>query len=126
MKFIINRKTLISMLFIATSLLGYVSYQQLKMEIFPNAELPMLFVQISSNILEKRVALSPAEWTELKKSNTYSLLQMIRLKGFNESALRRMLVAYEHTLDVGGGTAGRRPTVFSRIVAITSPSCTCI
>jgi len=50
MKFIIHRKTLISMLFIATTLLGYVSYQQLKMEIFPNAELPMLFVQIVSDI----------------------------------------------------------------------------
>jgi len=38
------------MLFIATSLLGYISYQQLKIEIFPNAELPMLFVQVTSNI----------------------------------------------------------------------------
>ncbi len=50
MKFIIKRKTLISMLFIASTLLGYVSYQQLKMEMFPNAELPMLFVQVTSQI----------------------------------------------------------------------------
>ena len=50
MKFIVNRKTLISMLFIATTMLGYVSYQQLKMEMFPNAELPMLFVQVTSQI----------------------------------------------------------------------------
>jgi len=50
MNFIINRKILISMLFIASSLLGYISYQQLKMEMFPNAELPMLFVQVSSKI----------------------------------------------------------------------------
>ena len=50
MKFIINRKTLISMLFIASTLLGYVSYQHLKMEILPNAELPMLYVQVSSRI----------------------------------------------------------------------------
>jgi multidrug efflux pump subunit AcrB/ABC-type multidrug transport system ATPase subunit len=50
MKFIINRKVLISMLFIATTLLGYISYQQLKMEMFPNAELPMLYVQVNSSI----------------------------------------------------------------------------
>jgi multidrug efflux pump subunit AcrB/ABC-type multidrug transport system ATPase subunit len=50
MKFIIHRKTLISMLFIATTLLGYISYQHLKMEMFPNAELPMLYVQVSSRI----------------------------------------------------------------------------
>ena len=50
MNFIINRKVLISMLFIATTLLGYVSYQQLHMEMLPNAELPMLFVQVTSQI----------------------------------------------------------------------------
>lgn len=36
------------MLFLALTMLGYISYQQLKMEIFPNAELPMLYVQINS------------------------------------------------------------------------------
>ena len=33
------------MLFIALSLLGYVSYKQLPVELLPNAELPVLFVQ---------------------------------------------------------------------------------
>ena len=36
------------MLFIALSLLGYVSYKQLPVELLPNAELPVLFVQVSS------------------------------------------------------------------------------
>lgn len=36
------------MLFIALSMLGYVSYKQLPVELLPNAELPMLFVQVSS------------------------------------------------------------------------------
>ncbi|MGE4586346.1 MAG: efflux RND transporter permease subunit [Mangrovibacterium sp.] len=45
MKFIITRKTLISMLFIALTLTGYVSYKQLRMELLPNADLPFLFVQ---------------------------------------------------------------------------------
>jgi len=48
--FLIQRKILISMFFVATTLLGYISYRQLDMEIFPNAELPMLYVQVSSRI----------------------------------------------------------------------------
>ena len=47
-KFIIDRKTLISMLFIGLTLLGYVSYKQLQVELFPNVELPFLFVQASA------------------------------------------------------------------------------
>ncbi|MGM0621662.1 MAG: efflux RND transporter permease subunit, partial [Bacteroidota bacterium] len=50
MKFIINRKILISMLFIGLTLLGYVSYKQLPVELMPNAELPMLYVQVNSRI----------------------------------------------------------------------------
>ena len=50
MKFIINRKILIAMLFTGLSLLGYVSYKQLPVELMPNAELPMLFVQINSTM----------------------------------------------------------------------------
>ncbi len=37
------------MLFIAISLLGYVSYKQLKVEMLPNAELPMLYVRVTSD-----------------------------------------------------------------------------
>ena len=36
------------MLFIATTLLGYVSYKQLPVELLPNAELPMLYVSVNS------------------------------------------------------------------------------
>ncbi len=50
MKFIIERKVFISMLFIGLTLLGYVSYKRLPVELMPNAELPMLFVQINSQI----------------------------------------------------------------------------
>ncbi len=49
MDFIIKRKITICMLFIAISLLGYVSYKQLKVELLPNAELPMLFVRVTSD-----------------------------------------------------------------------------
>ncbi len=48
MRFIINRKVFISMLFIGVTLLGYISYKQLPVELMPDATLPMLYVQISS------------------------------------------------------------------------------
>lgn len=48
MSFIIKRKITICMLFIALSMLGYVSYKHLKVEMLPNAELPMLYIQVSS------------------------------------------------------------------------------
>lgn len=49
MNFLLNRRVTISMLFIALTLLGYVSYKQLAVELLPNAELPTLFVQVTSN-----------------------------------------------------------------------------
>ncbi|MEO1259816.1 MAG: efflux RND transporter permease subunit [Bacteroidota bacterium] len=48
MKALINRKVTICMFFIGLTLLGYISYQQLPVELLPNAELPMLFVQVAS------------------------------------------------------------------------------
>lgn len=48
MDFLIRRKVLISMLFIGLSLMGYVSYKNLSVELFPNAELPILYVQVNS------------------------------------------------------------------------------
>jgi len=50
MKFIIERKIFISMLFLGLTMLGYISYKRLPVELMPNAELPMLFVQIQSRI----------------------------------------------------------------------------
>ena len=47
MDFIIKRKVLISMLFLGLSMLGYVSWKNLSMELFPNAELPVLYVQVT-------------------------------------------------------------------------------
>ena len=36
------------MLFIASSLLGYVSYKQLPVELLHNAELPVLYVSVNA------------------------------------------------------------------------------
>ncbi|MFB6319506.1 efflux RND transporter permease subunit [Saccharicrinis sp. FJH54] len=50
MRFVVNRKVLISMLFLAVTMLGVISYKQLKIELFPSAELPDVYVQISSSL----------------------------------------------------------------------------
>ena len=48
MDFIIKRKTLIAMLFAGLSMLGIISYKHLPVELYPNATLPMLFVQVAT------------------------------------------------------------------------------
>ncbi|MFO7621272.1 MAG: efflux RND transporter permease subunit [Bacteroidales bacterium] len=48
MNFILNRKILISMLFLGLTMLGYVSYKNLSVELFPNAQLPTLIVQVGT------------------------------------------------------------------------------
>jgi multidrug efflux pump subunit AcrB/ABC-type multidrug transport system ATPase subunit len=50
MNFIIKRKVLIAMVFIAVTLLGFFSYKQLPVELFPNAQFPLLFVQVSTGL----------------------------------------------------------------------------
>ncbi|MBI9053548.1 MAG: efflux RND transporter permease subunit [Bacteroidales bacterium] len=50
MNFIIKRKVLIAMLFTGLTMLGYISYKQLPVELYPNATYPMLFVQVGTYI----------------------------------------------------------------------------
>jgi multidrug efflux pump subunit AcrB/ABC-type multidrug transport system ATPase subunit len=46
MNFILKRRILISMVFIGLSMLGYVSYKKLAVELIPNPDLPTLIVQV--------------------------------------------------------------------------------
>ena len=48
MNFIIKRKVLIAMLFAALTMLGFISYKQLAVELYPNATLPMLYVSVGT------------------------------------------------------------------------------
>src|SRR5664279_514748 len=50
MNFIIKRKVLICMLFIGLTMLGYVSYKRLPVELFPNSQLPTLIVQVTTTL----------------------------------------------------------------------------
>jgi len=45
-KFVIHRRVFVSMLFTALTLLGYISYRNLSVELLPSVELPFLFVQV--------------------------------------------------------------------------------
>ena len=46
MRELINRKVLVSMLFVALTMLGVISYRQLSFELLPNTDYPLLFVQV--------------------------------------------------------------------------------
>ncbi|MCJ7446722.1 MAG: efflux RND transporter permease subunit [Bacteroidales bacterium] len=48
MDFILKRRILISMLFIGLTMLGYVSYKKLAVELFPNTLLPGLLIQVGT------------------------------------------------------------------------------
>ena len=48
LKTIIRRKVLVSMLFIGFTVMGYISYTKLPVELFPNVELPVLIVNVRS------------------------------------------------------------------------------
>jgi multidrug efflux pump subunit AcrB/ABC-type multidrug transport system ATPase subunit len=48
MNFVLKRRILISMLFLAVTMLGYVSYRKLPVELLPNAQLPALIVQVAA------------------------------------------------------------------------------
>jgi HD-GYP domain-containing protein (c-di-GMP phosphodiesterase class II) len=75
-------------------------------------------IQIPREILEKSDRLRPSDWKQLEQSNTYSVVQLLRVQSFNESALRRLLVAYEHAFAIDPEKKDRKPTLFARIVAI--------
>lgn len=51
MRFILRHKILITMLFTALTMLGYISYKQLSVELYPNTQFPFLFIQVGT-ILE--------------------------------------------------------------------------
>ncbi len=48
MNFILTRKILISMLFIGLTMLGYISYKKLDVELIPNPDLPTLIVRVGT------------------------------------------------------------------------------
>jgi len=62
-EFVIRRRVFISMLFIGLSLLGYISYSKLPVELLPEIELPFLIIQVNNaremdpNYVEKQAVI---------------------------------------------------------------------
>lgn len=79
MNTIIKRRVLISMLFIGLVLMGVFSYKYIPMELYPNADLPVLYVSINAKMNSIWITLKNMRlfrWKELsapskglKKSN---------------------------------------------------------
>ena len=97
--FLIQRRVLISMLFIAVTLLGYISWKQLKMEIFPNAEFPMLYIQINS-----RIEVTPEYMEQEAVIPVESMIAGLEnIEEIQSSAGRRtgsVLISYEERTDL--------------------------
>jgi len=87
------------MLFIAASMLGYISWKQLSMEIFPNAELPMLYIQVNS-----RMEVTPEYMEQEAIIPVESMIAGLEnIKEIESSAGRRMgsiLISYEERTDL--------------------------
>ena len=87
------------MLFIAASLLGYISWKQLKMEIFPNAELPMLYIQVNS-----RMEVTPEYMEQEAIIPVESMIAGLEnIEEIQSSAGRRMgsiLISYQERTDL--------------------------
>ncbi len=87
------------MLFIAVTLLGYISWKQLKMEIFPNAEFPMLYIQINS-----RIEVTPEYMEQEAVIPVESMIAGLEnIEEIQSSAGRRtgsVLISYEERTDL--------------------------
>ena len=99
MKAVINRKTLIGMAFLGLTLLGVVSYQNLSVELFPNAVAPQLIVQVNSALevdpsyMEKQ-AIIPVE-------GAIGTLDGIEEMSSNASRRRGIIyVSYQQDVDI--------------------------
>ncbi|MBW3554803.1 MAG: HD domain-containing protein, partial [Gemmatimonadetes bacterium] len=80
-------------------------------------------MRIDPEITNKTEALSDEEFAQMKEHTTEGLLALFNMHGFGEVPFRAMLMAYEHhmKIDLTGYPRNRRlrrPTLFSRIVAV--------
>jgi HD-GYP domain-containing protein (c-di-GMP phosphodiesterase class II) len=80
-------------------------------------------MRVAQEITSKTTALTENEFREMQEHTTEGLLALFNMHGFGEVPFRAMLMAYEHhmKLDLTGYPKNRRPrkpTLFSRIVAV--------
>jgi HD-GYP domain-containing protein (c-di-GMP phosphodiesterase class II) len=79
--------------------------------------------RIDQEVLQKPSGLDEHEWEQMRRHPTEGMLALFGMRGIAEMPYRAMLMAYEHhmKIDLTGYPKNhrhRRPTLFSRIVAI--------
>ncbi|MBN2415634.1 efflux RND transporter permease subunit [bacterium] len=99
MEFIIKRKVFISMLFAALTLLGIISYRQLAVEIIPEAELPMLYVQVSGQT-ETDPAYIENQLIIPLEGAVSTLEGIEKLESFAESRSGSLVIYYTQNTDI--------------------------
>ena len=121
MSFIIKRKVLITMLFTAMTMLGWFSYKQLSVELYPNAQIPFLFVNVGSALevdpgyMEKQAiiplegAIGTLKGVEKIESNAGQRQGTIRVS-FNEEA--NIKLAYLKLIEKVDEVKGSLPEEF--------------
>jgi multidrug efflux pump subunit AcrB/ABC-type multidrug transport system ATPase subunit len=99
LEFVIKRRTFVSMIFIGLSMLGYISYTNLDLELLPSVELPFLIVQVSGaresepEYIEKQ-AIMPLE-------GAIGTLEGIdEIESFVDQRRGRILVYYNPDIDL--------------------------
>ena len=111
MNFIIDRKTTISMIFLAATMLGIISYKQLSVELMPNAELPELYVSVSARydldpkylesqaVIPLEGAISTVEGVESIESQVYTRSANIVVKFKQSVPLKYTAVRLEERIN---------------------------
>jgi multidrug efflux pump subunit AcrB/ABC-type multidrug transport system ATPase subunit len=99
LEFIIKRRTFVSMLFIASTLLGYISYQNLDLELLPSVELPFLIVQVNSTremdpTYFERQAIIPLE------GGIGTLEGIEKIESFAERRQGRIIIYYNNNVNI--------------------------
>ena len=99
LEFVIKRRTFVSMFFLGLSMLGYISYKNLDLEMYPNVELPFLIVQVfganesDPEYMEKR-AIMPLE-------GAIGTLEGIdEIESFADQRQGRIMIYYNHDMNL--------------------------
>jgi multidrug efflux pump subunit AcrB/ABC-type multidrug transport system ATPase subunit len=99
MDFILKRRILIIMLFAGLTMLGFVSYKKLPVELFPNAELPTMFVQIGT-VLEMDPAYTESQAVIPAEGAIGTLEGIEKIETSINSRYAIIKVSYNHNADL--------------------------
>ncbi len=76
--------------------------------------------QVPKELLEKQGKLTAEEWAKMRSFPYAAVTGLLRFRGFNEAALRQVIVAFEHKFKAPGGDASsdREQNLYSKIAQL--------